>query len=296
MTVSPPVPASTPGRSATPGLRALRALPFAVVCVAVSALGHDLAGGGAVPCGTLLLSGLAVWALAAVLAGRERSMPSIAAGLAVGQLGLHLLFHRLAMSGGGMAGMGGMNGMADMPGMGGGATGSAAHSGSGALAALAAKLLCGPGGAPAGLTLPPGSTAAQIVSRAGIDPHLVLASTPQLPGWAHTAYLGLTPLMLLGHLLAAVVAGWWLRRGEAAVWRVLRVTAQLTETLAQTWSAPLRTLLALAAGWLRGLLGQLGPDAGARFRPMDGEVRVRLRTTWLRHQLIRRGPPSVLAA
>ena len=293
MTVSPPAPASTPGRSATPGLRALRALPFAVVCVAVSALGHDLAGGGTVPCGTLLLSGLAVWALAAVLAGRERSMPSIAAGLAVGQLGLHLLFHRLAMSGGGMPGM---SGMADMPGMAAGTPGSAAHSGSGALAALAAKLLCGPGGASAGLTLPPGSTAAQIVSRAGIDPHLVLASTPQLPGWAHTAYLGLTPLMLLGHLLAAVVAGWWLRRGEAAVWRVLRVTAQLTETLAQTWSAPLRTLLALAAGWLRGLLGQLGPDAEARFRPMDGEGRPPLRTAQLKHQLTRRGPPLVPAA
>ncbi|MHA6761730.1 hypothetical protein [Streptacidiphilus sp. PAMC 29251] len=306
MTVSPAAPASTPGCSATLDLRVLRALPFAVVCVVVSAMGHDLAGGGAVPCGTLLLGGLAVWALAAALAGRERSLRSIAAALAVGQLGLHLLFHQLAMASGGMAGMTGstrMGGMADMPGMAGMAMPTGAHAGGGssALAALAAKLLCGPGGASAGgasagLTLPPGTTAAQLVARAGISPHLALASTPHLPLWTHTAYLGLTPLMLLGHLLAAATAGWWLRRGEAAVWRVLRVSVQLTETLARVWTAPLRTLLALAAGWLRGLLGQLGPDAEARFRPMDGEDRPPLRTAQLRHQLTRRGPPLALAA
>ena len=309
MDSSPAAPASTSGRSATLDLRVLRALPFAVVCLVVSALGHGMAGGGAVPACTLLVGGLAVWALAAALAGRERSLPSIVAGLAVGQLGLHLLFHTVDL-GGGMAGMNGMAGMPSMPGMpgmegmsgmagmagtGGAAAAGNVHSGgASALAALAAKLLCGPDASASGAALPPGTTAAQIVSRAGIDPHLVLASTPHLPFWTHTAFLGLTPLMLLGHLLAALAAGWWLRRGEAAVWRVLRVTAQVTETLARTWTAPLRTLLALAAALLRGLLGALGPDAGARFRPMDGGGRAPLRTAQLRHQLVRRGPPAAL--
>ncbi|MFC1417934.1 hypothetical protein [Streptacidiphilus cavernicola] len=295
----------------------LRALPFAVVCVVVSALGHRMAGGGAVPPCALLVGGAAVWVLAAALAGRERSLASIVSGLAVGQLGLHLLFHSAVLGGSGMAdmpGMGGMTGtggggmaampgMADMPGMAGmaGMSGMAGtgggHGGASALAALAAKLLCGPGGAASsGLTLPPGTTAAQIVSRAGIDPHLVLANPPHLPLWAHVGFLGLTPLMLLGHLAAALVAGWWLRRGEVALWRVLRVTAQVTETLARTWTAPLRTLLALAAALLRGLLGTLGPEAAARFRRLDRDRRTPLRTVRLRHQLVRRGPPPALAA
>ena len=296
---SPAATASTPGRPAPLDLRVLRALPFAVVCLVVSALGHRMAGGGNVCAGTLFLGGLVVWALAAALAGRERSLRSIVSGLAVGQLGLHLLFHTVALGGSGMAGMAGMSsmngmaGMADMPGMAGAGGGTGSTS---ALSALAAKLLCGPGGAASGLTLPPGTTAAQIVSRAGIDPRLVLAATPHLPFWAHTGFLGLTPLMLLGHLSAALVAGWWLRRGEAALWRTLRVTAQVTETLARTWTAPLRTLLALAAALLRGLLGALGPEAGTRFRGTDGGSRAPLRTAHLRHQLVRRGPPPVLAA
>jgi hypothetical protein len=289
MNVSPAAPERTPGRAAPLDLRVLRALPFAVVCLVVSALGHGMAGGGNIPACTLLLGGLAVWALATALAGRERSLPSIVAGLAVGQLGLHLLFHTLDL-GGGMAGMPSVPGMPGMPGV----SDSSGTSAAGSLAALAAKLLCGPNGTAFGPALPSGTTAAQIVSRAGIDPRLLLGAAPHLSFWTHTAYLGLTPLMLVGHLLAALVAGWWLRRGEAAVWRVLRVTAQVTETLARTWTAPLRTLLALAAALLRGLLGAPGPDTVARFRPLGGGTAPR--TAQLRHQLVRRGPPAPLTA
>ncbi|WP_370149682.1 hypothetical protein [Streptacidiphilus sp. EB129] len=293
-------PATTPGRAAALDLRVLRALPFATVCVVVSALGHCLGGGGSLPPLALLTGWLAVWALATALAGRERSLPAIAAGLAVGQLGLHLLFHLLAGSGmGAMAGMtggtgtagaggaAGMGAMAGMPGM-------AAGTGGSALDQLAERLLCGPDGSPA-LPLPPGTSAAQIVSRAGIDPHLVLSTAPHLPFWTHASLLGLTPLMLLCHLVAAVVAGWWLRRGEAAVWRLLRLTAQLTETLAETWTAPLRTLLALAAALLRGLLGALLPPGTIRRTGLADAPR-RPRATPLRHQVTRRGPPAVLTA
>ncbi|WP_370082676.1 hypothetical protein [Streptacidiphilus sp. MAP12-16] len=297
MSVYPEAPASRPDHAAALDLRVLRALPFAAVCVAVSALGHCIAGGGAIPLDALLLGGIAVWAVAAALAGRERSLPSIAAGLAVGQLGLHLLFHQAAMSR--MAAMPAMPAMPAMAGVG-GMTGSPSAGGSGAasaLDALAARLICGPDGSGSALALPPGTTAGQIISQAGLDPHLSSLVAPHLPFWTHAAFLGLSPLMMLGHLTAALTAGWWLRRGEAAVWRLIRLTAQVTETLAQTWTAPLRTLLALATALLRGLLGALGtPDGTARLGTRDTRNRRLPRAALLRHQVVRRGPPLALAA
>lgn len=107
-------------------LRALRALPFATVCVVVSGLGHSFGGGGTVPLSALLVGGLAVWIAATLLAGRERSLREIAAGLAVGQLALHLYFHFCLGSMAAMAGMPGMSGMAGMSGS--GASGRAAPS------------------------------------------------------------------------------------------------------------------------------------------------------------------------
>ena len=260
-------------------LRALRALPFATVCVVVSGLGHSLGGGGTVTLPALLVGGLAVWAVATALAGRERSLGSIAAGLAVGQLGLHLFFHETC---GAMTGMPGM----DM------APGSGAGN---ALSALAMRLICGPVGSdPAAGALPPGTTAGQIVSRAGLDPHLVVTALPHLDFWTHSAVLGLTPLMLLGHLGAALAIGWWLRCGEAAVWRTARAILSHAETAARTWAVPLRTVLALAAALLRGSAG-LEP---ARAGTVAGD-----RTPWrlprralLRHQVVRRGPPVAPAA
>ena len=65
---------------------------FAAVCVVLSAGGHVLASCAAVPLWTLGVGFLAVFAVAAPLAGRERSLPGIAAALAAGQLGLHALF------------------------------------------------------------------------------------------------------------------------------------------------------------------------------------------------------------
>ena len=263
-------------------LRALRALPFATVCVVVSGLGHSFGGGGTVPLSALLVGGLAVWLAATLLAGRERSLGQIAAGLAVGQLALHLYFHFC---------LGSMAGMSGMPGM----SGSGSSGAGGALTALALRLICGPADSAGAAALPPGTTAGEIVSRAGLDPHLVVTALPQLSFWTHPAFLGLTPLMLLGHLAAAAVAGWWLRHGEAAGWRLARVTVQLAETLARTHSAPLRTLLTLVRALLRGMLGG---RSGLPPRGSAGDA-----TPWrlplaalLRHQVVRRGPPAPLAA
>ncbi|MEY9938072.1 hypothetical protein [Streptacidiphilus sp. MAP5-3] len=262
-------------RAASLDLRLLRALPFATVCVLVSALGHALGGGGSVPLPTLLVGLVLVLLASTALAGRERGLPAIASALAVGELGLHALFHLCA----GASGMSGMTGMAGMPGMSGAGGGTPS-----ALLQLAARLLCGPG--PDGtLALPPGTTASQIVSQAGFDPHLYLASLPTAPA-AHgvgavCAMLGLTPLMVLGHLLAALVAGWWLRGGEAAVWRLLGLAL-----------APLGQLLRLALALLAGLT-TIGVPPARRWAVDDWRLPAH---ALLRHQLVRRGPPRALLA
>ncbi|WP_037601749.1 hypothetical protein [Streptacidiphilus rugosus] len=266
--------APSAARAASLDLRLLRALPFATVCVLVSALGHTLGGGGTVPLPTLLIGLVLVLVAATALAGRERGLPAIAAGLAVGELALHALFHL------GRSGMDAMS--ASMPGMSGMSGMGGASAAADPLTQLAAKLICGPAGA-GDLYLPPGTTAAQIVSRAGIDPHLYLASLPSSLTVSHGgawAVLGLSPLMLLGHLLAALVAGWWLRRGEQALFRLLALAF-----------APLRTLFRL----LLALVALPGDASGSAPRRRAQDWRLPGRAL-LRHQLVRRGPPRALPA
>ncbi|WP_327068175.1 hypothetical protein [Kitasatospora sp. NBC_01302] len=256
-------PAPQPGAAepARPGalragwdLRLLRAVPFAVVCTVVAAFGHHLSGGGDVALPSLLLGFAVVAALAALLGGRERSLPGIAAALGGGQLALHLLFH--------------CAGPHAMPGM--------------TLDQVAGRLVCNdmPGMA---RVLPPGVSPAQLVNSAGLDPgsyHAVAAG----PWWL----FGLTPAMLLGHLAAAVLAGWWLRRGEAALWRLIRLAGSAAREL-QQWSAPLGRALALVAAVLRGLLGVTG--AGVRIPRSDREEHRLPVAAVLRHSVVRRGPP-----
>ncbi|RKE20422.1 hypothetical protein [Streptomyces sp. TLI_171] len=250
-------------------LRVLRAVPFALVCTLVAAFGHARAGGAVAP-DTLAAGFAAVCALAALAGGRERSLGAIAAALAGGQLGLHLLFHRFA------SGLGG--GGAAMP-----HAEMAAMGGPDPLAAVAGRLLCNdtPGD---GLTVVPlDTTPEQVVSAAGLDPQaLAAAAAPHVSGW-----LGLTPAMLLGHLAAALVAGWWLRRGEAALWRLVR-TAALT---AREWAAPVRTAVALLTTLLLAAERPAAPARGGR--PEDWPLPV---AAALRHCVLRRGPPAVAFA
>ncbi|MFP8963950.1 hypothetical protein ACLIYP_25845, partial [Streptomyces nanhaiensis] len=81
-----------PVARAAADLRLLRAAVFAAVCVTLSAAGHVFAAGQALSAWTLLAGFAAVLATAVPLAGRERSLPGIAALLALGQVVLHLLF------------------------------------------------------------------------------------------------------------------------------------------------------------------------------------------------------------
>ncbi|MGW4803701.1 hypothetical protein [Kitasatospora sp. NPDC004272] len=250
-------------------LRLLRAVPFALVCTLVAAFGHARAGGAVAP-DVLLLGFAAVCAAAALVGGRERPLAAIATALAGGQLGLHLLFHFFG---------GGLGGGAPMA--------HAQMAGAGAadpLAVVAGRLLCddAPGN---GLTVVPlDTTPEQVVSAAGLDPQAVVAAAAP---HAAAGWLGLTPGMLLGHLAAALVAGWWLRRGEAALWRLVR-TAALT---AREWAAPLRGAVALLGALLLGAGHPVAPRRTGR--PEDWPLPV---AAVLRHSLPRRGPPAVAFA
>jgi hypothetical protein len=84
--------------------------------------------------------------------------------------------------------------------------------------------------------------------------------------------------MLLGHVLAAAVCAWWLRRGEAAVHAVVRGAAHwIVERLA----APVHVVPVAARG--RVVL---------RVEP----VALALRSQWLRTRRALRGPPAAASS
>lgn len=260
------------------GMRLLRAAVFTAVCVVLAAAGHTLASGTAVPMWSLVLGWLAVFAVVAPLAGRERTLPSIAAALAAGQLALHTVFGAGQMC----------------------ATQSLTPSSdkNGGLLSIAARLVCDSHGQ----QLTPRS-ARQIVINAGIDPNGP-HSMPDMPGMVSQAggsggthpVMATLPLcslpMLLGHLFAALVAGWLLRRGEAALWRLVRLSVRGAAGLAALSPAVLRRahvlLSALAAG--------ISCSRPHGIRRTGDAPAAGCRTVLLRHSVARRGPPPVALA
>ncbi|MFI6352679.1 hypothetical protein ACIBJF_08395 [Streptomyces sp. NPDC050743] len=274
-------------RTARPGagLRILRAAVFAAVCVALAACGHTLASCASVPLWTLGAGFLGCLLLVVPLAGRARSLPGIAALLALGQTALHTLFglgqHGAAMASGGtaMGSMGSMN-----------STGSTVSSLSDtALVEQAARLLCG--SSPAALT--PGRAfhllfAAHLVDRSG-RPVAVMGGVHHAYDAADssTALLPSLP-MLLGHVLAAVTAGWLLRRGDLALLRLIELSAHGVAEGALVRS--LRAALALARALCAGLLPASEPFPLGRRTARDDAPDPH--TTALQHTVIRRGPPA----
>ncbi|MEV4505591.1 hypothetical protein [Streptomyces klenkii] len=261
-------------------LRLIRAAVFTAVCVLLSAGGHVLASCARVPLWTLAAGFLAVLAAAVPLAGRERSLPSIAAGLAAGQLALHTLF-AVGQQNAGMA--------------------PRQTATEGRLIDFAAKLVCNQP------QMMSASAARQVITDAGLDP----AVHPLQPGAAATAagpatgmhggmssgsLLDALPLslpMLLGHLLAALAAGWLLRRGEVALWRVVALSEQSAREAAETTLVQaLRTAFVLV-----GALQELsaGKPAAALPRTEAAEERPAAEPA-LQHSVIRRGPPVLALA
>jgi hypothetical protein len=94
---------------------------------------------------------------------------------------------------------------------------------------------------------------------------------------AHGAGLGADIGMLLAHLTATLITGWWLAQGESALWSVMRRIGALAVH-------GLRRVLALLSGgpaggpWLRGPR----PPRRPHLLPVRRE---------LRHSVRRRGPP-----
>ncbi|MBY8338894.1 hypothetical protein LXH13_29895 [Streptomyces spinosirectus] len=230
--------------TAAPSVRALRAAVFAALCVLLAAGGHALATGTAPPVWTQAAGFVPVFVAGFLLGGRERSLAAIGAATLTAQGGLHLGFDAVhphtGMLMGGAHGMHGMQGMHGMP-------GTAPVHVTAALHGMAAM---------------PGMSA--------------------LPGMAalhgmHMAHAhALTPHATIAHVAAAVVLTGWLRRGEAAVWSLLRRAVALVPGLAAWWQ--------VCAGTWR------VPAAPDPVRPGVEGVRP-LRRLLLRHVVQRRGPP-----
>ncbi|WP_436757718.1 MFS transporter [Streptosporangium sp. V21-05] len=174
-------------------LRLTRAATFSAVCLALAVLGHVAAGGSWPRPWVVGAAGAAVVVMAVLLAGRERSMVTINAGLAALQLALHEL---LAL--GGAAGV------------------------------------------------PP--------------PH------------PHVRGLGENLGMLVAHLTATLITGWWLARGESALWVLLRSAGR---RLGAMFLPPLWSPAAVTA------------PPGTAYAPVTP---VAARAV-LRHSVSRRGPP-----
>ena len=255
---------------------------FAAVCVVLAAAGHAIASCATVPLWTLGAGFLATFLVVAPLAGRARSLPGIVVPLAVGQTVLHTLF-----------------------GLGQTATTTSADSLSTSLStsdatlvARAAHLLCGT----TATAISP-AQAHQILTDARLLPASGSMSSMSGMGSMHhpadamsssaASSMSLFPSlsMLLGHVLAALAAGWLLRRGDQALLRLMELSAHGVAEGALVRS--LRGALALVRALRAGLPG--APEAGPRplrsalFAPPAPH------TTALQHSVIRRGPPAAAA-
>ncbi|OQD53403.1 hypothetical protein BM536_028410 [Streptomyces phaeoluteigriseus] len=277
-------------------LRLLRAAVFAAVCVVLAGAGHTLAACAAVPLWTLGAGFLGVLTVVVPLAGRERSLPAIAALLAVGQAVLHTLFGL------------GQHASSTVASSTVASTTTAASDA--ALVERAARLVCGAAAA----ALSP-AQAQKILVDARLHPVAADAGTgtgtgagagtgmgsmhhsaDALAGTAGSSMSLLPSLpMLLGHVLAAVAAGWLLRRGDSALLRLMALSAHGVAETACVRS--LRGALALVRALFSGLPAL--PDAGPRVPRTALLPSPRPPADALQHMVIRRGPPAaalVLAA
>ncbi|MFC8171410.1 hypothetical protein ACFUJ0_06685 [Streptomyces sp. NPDC057242] len=218
-------------------LRALRAALFAAVCVALAAVGHSSLSAHRLPAAALLGAFAVTAALAWAAAGRRRGAPAIAGALLALQGALHALFSATGAHGGHTAGPALPAGPA-----------AAAHHHATHGTHDAAGPVTGTEGAASALD----PAVAQTVDS-------VLASGPG---------------MLAVHLLAALLCGLWLARGEAALFALARAALAYAFT-------PLRLLFARVHV----------PDAPRGPVRRARRSAHRPHTVVLAHTLSRRGPP-----
>ncbi|MYT70258.1 MULTISPECIES: hypothetical protein [unclassified Streptomyces] len=255
---------TAPHRRRTHGaadLRLLRAAVFAAVCVVLSAAGHVLGSTATVPLWTLGLGSLLAFCAALPMAGRERSLPGIAATLGVGQIALHSLF-----------GLGQSHASMTM--------GTDRSS----IVERAARLMCGAGAS----ALSP-AQARRILDDAGVP----AGSGHQdmvMGGGSTMALLPSLP-MVIGHLLAAAGAGWLLRHGDLALGRIVALSRHSAQGVAGAARArALRAALALVRALRAGLPG--APEALPRVARPGFAAPLVPRAAALAHSVSRRGPPA----
>lgn len=222
------------------GIRAARAGVFTALCVLVSSGAHVMLSGAPVPLTTLLMVTAGVFLVAFALAGKERGYPRIAALLIPLELAADTVF----------------------------TTGQHAcygHSGgpvTGPLRSVGLDLVCGGGN----LGTPLARMAAGREGAAGapVDLAAQTAATP----W----------LLLAAHVSVGLLAAAWLRRGEAALARLLRAAAA-------TAFRPLRVAFAVRPA-------EAGP--AVRPKPATPTARPSLALPLLSHSVHRRGPPALV--
>ncbi|MGW1953520.1 hypothetical protein ACWCPI_12320 [Streptomyces sp. NPDC001920] len=263
-------------------LRILRAAVFAAVCVVLAAVGHVLGSCATIPLWTLGAGFLGVLLVTVPFTGRERSLAGIGGLLAVGQTVLHTLF--------GLGQHGANTGVS--------ASASASLSDA-ALVEQAARLVCGTTAA----AISP-AQAQRILTEARLQPvtgthasHRAADTMSTVPD-SYTSLLPSLP-MVLAHLLAAVAAGWLLRRGDLALLRIAEMPALSAHTVAEgAFVRSLRGALALVRALRAGLPS--APEVGPRAPRSEWFGPPEPRTLALQHTVIRRGPPAgaalVLAA
>jgi len=109
-----------------------------------------------------------------------------------------------------------------------------------------------------------------------------MAHMPGMTGAASgSAFFGLTSGMTIAHVLAAAVAAWWLRRGEAALFAAAR---QAGTVLAALWR--------MLAWWAAGARPTPSPGPAMPVVGLDACRPVVARV--LLFVVIRRGPPAAL--
>ncbi|MEV8126993.1 hypothetical protein AB0P07_23330 [Streptomyces sp. NPDC085944] len=258
-------------------LRILRAAVFAAVCVVLAAAGHTLASCATVPLWSLGAGFLGAVLVAVPLAGRRRSLAGIATLLTVGQTLLHTLFglgqHGTAVAAPAAASGAGAGALSDA-----------------SLVQQAARLVCGTTAAAISPT-----QAQRILTDARIAPDVRTGAAHHpadaLSGAGGSASLLPSLPMLLGHVLAALAAGWLLRRGDLALARLVELSAHSAHSLAEAaFVRALRAALFLVRALHAGLAG--APGTGPRLPRPALWVPPQPRTTALQHTVIRRGPPS----
>jgi hypothetical protein len=219
-------------------LRAVRATVFAAACVGVSAAGHIWMSGGAIAAWALVVAVLAVGGAGYALAGRQRGFTSIAGLMLAGELGLHLLFTAAQNASSGMEPS--TQWVPDMSRI------IMAHP------LPASAWLCGHGMNATGTSSGQGA----------------MASMPWMSAFGSAGMIGV-------HVCAGLLCAWWLRRGEAATFRLLRSLAQ--------FALPLLVIVWRGAAAIPDLTAHVADD-------LDDDAPTGRRL--LVHAVIRRGPPA----